>query len=79
MASKKTANKAQTKTIKPPILFSKTQEIITKITKQLDAPLLAYWNSNGGSVCQNDVIVLSDVLKHIGKCDKIYFFIKSSG
>ena len=71
--------KSQTKTIKPPILFSKTQEIINKITKQLDAPLLAYWNSNGGSVCQNDVIVLSDILKHIGKCDKIYFFIKSSG
>ena len=77
MASKKTPNK--TKTIKPPILFSKTQELISKITKQLDAPLLAYWNSNGGSVCQNDVIVLSDILKYINKCDKIYFFIKSSG
>ena len=77
MASKKTQNKA--KTIKPPILFSKTQELISKITKQLDAPLLAYWNSNGGSVCQNDVIVLSDILKYIDKCDKIYFFIKSSG
>ena len=37
--------KSQTKTIKPPILFSKTQEIINKIKKQLDAPLLAYWNS----------------------------------
>ena len=36
MASKKTSNKTQTKTIKPPILFSKTQEIISKITKQLD-------------------------------------------
>lgn len=77
MYSKKTQNKA--KTIKPPILFSKTQELISKITKQLDAPLLAYWNSNGGSVCQNDVIVLSDILKYINKCDKIYFFIKSSG
>ncbi|MEI0604071.1 hypothetical protein R4K55_07590 [Brachyspira alvinipulli] len=77
MSSKKTQNKA--KTIKPPILFSKTQELISKITKQLDAPLLAYWNSNGGSVCQNDVIVLSDILKYIDKCDKIYFFIKSSG
>ena len=77
MYSKKTQNKA--KTIKPPILFSKTQELISKITKQLDAPLLAYWNSNGGSVCQNDVIVLSDILKYIDKCDKIYFFIKSSG
>ena len=77
MASKKQQNK--TKTIKPPILFSKTQELISKITKQLDAPLLAYWNSNGGSVCQNDVIVLSDILKYINKCDKIYFFIKSSG
>ena len=77
MSSKKTQHKA--KTIKPPILFSKTQELISKITKQLDAPLLAYWNSNGGSVCQNDVIVLSDILKYIDKCDKIYFFIKSSG
>ncbi len=77
MASKKTTAKNQT--IKPPILFSKTQDIISKISNQLDAPLLSYWNSNGGSVCQNDVIVLSDILKHIGKCDKIYFFIKSSG
>lgn len=72
-------NNSKLKTNKPPILFSKTQEIINKISKKLDAPLLSYWNSNGGSVCQNDVIVLSDVLKYIGKCDKIYFFIKSSG
>lgn len=70
---------SKTKIIKPPILFSKTQALFSKIDSQLDAPLLAYWNSNNGNVCQNDVIVLSDILKHIGKCDKIYIFVKSSG
>lgn len=79
MAVKKTSNKPQIKTFKPPVLFSKTQEIINNITEELGAPLLVYWNSNGGSVCQNDVIVISHILKYIKKSDKIYLFIKSTG
>lgn len=77
MKEKNTKN--EVKISKPPVLFSKTQKIIAAIENKLDAPLLTYWNSQNGSVCQNDVIVFSEILGHIKKSDKLYIFIKSSG
>ena len=63
----------------PPILFSKTQDIITKITAQLGGTLITYWNNPGGSVCHNDVVALYEILEKIGRQETLYLFIKSSG
>ncbi|OLP17988.1 hypothetical protein BST81_13160 [Leptolyngbya sp. 'hensonii'] len=64
---------------KPPILFDKTQKIIEQIEEELDATFLSYWTSPNGSVCQNDVIGLYEVLQKIGTKNEIILFIKSDG
>lgn len=63
----------------PPILFEKTQSVIRQIESKLGQPLLTYWNSPNGSICDNDVIGLYGILQSIGKVNKLSFFIKSDG
>ncbi len=63
----------------PPVLFNKTQEIIRQIERQIDGRFIAYWNSTNGSVCQNDVQALDQLLHAQSKSEKIYIFIKSDG
>jgi hypothetical protein len=64
---------------KPPVLFDQTQKIIAKLEELLDGPLLTYWNSPGGSICQNDVVGFYEALKAIGRKNRIYLLIKSDG
>lgn len=64
---------------KPPILFSKTQKIITQVEKKLGMPFLSYWTSPNGSVCDHDVRGLYDILSHLGFCDELALCIKSVG
>ncbi|PID76432.1 MAG: hypothetical protein CSB24_06660 [Deltaproteobacteria bacterium] len=63
----------------PPVLFKKTQEVITKIEHILGSPLITYWSTDRGSVCGDDVVAFYELLESIGKQDTLYFFIKSSG
>lgn len=49
----------------PPRLFSKTQKILAELEANLNGPLLCYWNSNGGSICRNDVLALYRILEHV--------------
>ena len=73
-------NNIETKDIKqPPVLFSKTQEVILKLSEKLGGPLITYWNNQRGSVCANDVIALYNILEKIGHHQTIYYFIKSDG
>ena len=51
---------------KPPLLFEKTQTIIKQIENELNSTFLAYCTSTNGSVCQNDVAALQEVLQRIG-------------
>lgn len=69
--------KARTKV--PPILFAKTQNVISQIESKLGERLVTYWNSPNGSICNNDVIGLYGILRSIGKIDRLSFFIKSDG
>jgi hypothetical protein len=69
----------QVKVKQPPILFDKTQAIITRISESLGGPLIAYWNNPMGSVCQNDVVALYELLESLGRQETIHLFIKSSG
>ena len=63
----------------PPVLFSKTQAVINEITDKLGSPLITYWNNPRGSVCENDVIALYEILKRIGTHETLFLFIKSDG
>ena len=63
----------------PPVLFDKTQTLIAEITTRLGGPLIAYWNNPRGSVCDNDVVALYEILEKLGKQEIIYLFIKSDG
>jgi len=63
----------------PEVLTERTQKVIARIESKLDAPLITYWNSPGGSICANDVAGLYGLLQRIGKVDHLYFFIKSDG
>jgi hypothetical protein len=63
----------------PPLLFKKTQEVLKQVENLLGHRLLTYWNSNNGSICNNDVIGLYGILKSIGKTKDLSVFIKSDG
>jgi ATP-dependent protease ClpP protease subunit len=63
----------------PPLLFDDTQAIIIAIEKEIGRKLLVYWTSDRGSVCDNDVVALYEIFKHIGRSEDIALFIKSNG
>ncbi|TXH70309.1 MAG: hypothetical protein E6Q88_08550 [Lysobacteraceae bacterium] len=63
----------------PPVLFKKTQALLTKIGERLGAPVLAYWNSPRGSICHSDVLAAYALLEQLGKHELIYLFVKSDG
>jgi hypothetical protein len=65
--------------IKPPVLFSQTQDLIKEIEKHLGAKMICYWNSVNGSVCQNDVVTFYEMLKNLGEQKELYLFVKSGG
>src|SRR5581483_5688179 len=65
--------------VHPPILFERTQEVIGRLEQELGEPMLTYWNSNKGSICQNDVAGLYGLLQRLGKVDRLSMFIKSGG
>ncbi len=77
MPAKKTTRPVRIK--KPPVLFDKTQRLITRIEKQLGCRLIAYWTSPAGAVCNNDVLALYEVLSEIGQQDRVALCIKSDG
>src|SRR5512139_1092298 len=63
----------------PPVLFDKTQALITQLNSILWGTLITYWNNPRGSICQDDVVALYELLENLGKQEKIYLFLKSSG
>jgi serine dehydrogenase proteinase len=72
--------KRRPKIQKPPILFPQTQKLIARIEAKLGGPLLAYWSSANGSVCQDDVVVMHDHCRTaFTKNQPLALFIKSSG
>ncbi len=78
MAPKKQQKKTH-KEKQPPILFDKTQAIISQVNKLLGGTVVTYFNNPRGSVCHDDVVALYELLQKIGRQKKIYLFLKSSG
>jgi len=73
------ASAAARKINRPPVLFEKTQKIIAEIEGKMRRPLLTYWNSTRGSVCQNDVVGLHEILRGRERTKELALFIKSGG
>lgn len=63
----------------PPVLFKETQQTISRLESILGMPLVVYWNSFNGSVCQNDVMAFYELFKKIGRNERVAIFVKSSG
>jgi len=75
----KAATKRNVKLKKPPILTAKTQKLLALLQAQLKLPVLVYWTSTGGSICQNDVIAMSKLLGPAKRQSKVALFLKSEG
>ena len=65
--------------VEPPVLFERTQQIVDRLEERLGEPLITYWNSSKGSICQNDVAGLYGLLQRLGKVDRLSLLIKSDG
>src|SRR6185436_17769295 len=63
----------------PPLLFGKTQDVIKRIQRKVKGVFLTYWTSTSGSVCDNDVMAMHDLLKAMGRQKKLTLFVKSDG
>jgi len=64
---------------RPPVLFNRTQRVIQRLETDLRCAFVSYWNSNNGSVCQNDVVGIYGVLRKLGPQARMILFIKSDG
>ena len=75
-----TASPARRRKLKiPPQLMKRTQPVIKRLSAIIGEPVLTYWNSKNGSICQNDVIGLYALLRSTGKLKRMSFFVKSDG
>jgi hypothetical protein len=72
-------SRSKPKIKKPPVLFPKTQRIVQSIAKKTGGVFICYWNSPDGSVCQNDVQALYEVLEGMEGDRDFYLFLKSGG
>ncbi len=61
------------------MLTKQTQAIFTRFEKEMGLPLLAYWTSSGGSICQNDVMAMAQLLETRKHGNSVGLFLKSDG
>jgi hypothetical protein len=53
--------------------------MLGRLQKRLGIPVLVYWVSTGGSICQNDVTAMSAMLGPAGRAAHVGLFLKSDG
>jgi hypothetical protein len=63
----------------PPVLIEKTQALLRKVQSEVDGVLLTYWTSTSGSVCDNDVMALQELLQDLGPQPRLTLLVKSDG
>ncbi|WP_251359970.1 ATP-dependent Clp protease proteolytic subunit [Kangiella sp. TOML190] len=63
----------------PPVLFNETQALIRDIESHINRKLICYWTSHRGAICDNDVIAMYEILKNLGRQERVGLFIKSDG
>jgi len=64
---------------KPPMLIERTQPVLDKLSTLLGEPVITYWISSKGSICQSDVASLYALLRNMGSIDRLSLFVKSDG
>lgn len=64
---------------KPPLLTERTQELLGQLQQRLGIPVLVYWVSAGGSICQNDVMATATLLGPARRAARVGLFLKSDG
>lgn len=72
-------SKAKVKIQRPPILTAQTQKLVVALQQELQLPVLVYWVSSSGSICQNDVMAMSRLLGPAAKQPEVALFLKSDG
>jgi hypothetical protein len=63
----------------PPLLFDKTQRVLERIERRVRGTFLTYWTSTSGSVCDNDVLALHEILRTLGARERLTLLVKSDG
>ena len=63
----------------PPLLYDRTQEVLRNLQRRVEGTLLTYWTSASGSVCDNDVMAMHELLRETGPVDHLTLFVKSDG
>jgi serine dehydrogenase proteinase len=63
----------------PPLLFDATQRVLARIQRRVEGTFISYWTSTSGSVCDNDVLALHELLRATGRQRTITLFVKSDG
>lgn len=61
------------------VLTEKTQAVLQKIKERLKMPVIVYWASNRGTLCQGDVAALSRLLGPPKRQRKATLFLRSEG
>lgn len=61
------------------IFAEQTQGKIKALESRLKTPVVVYWTSTRGSVCQNDVTAMSRLLSRSKRQRRVSLFLKSSG
>jgi hypothetical protein len=74
-----TENRAQAVPKRKRIFAEQTQGKIEALESRLKTPVVVYWTSTRGSVCQNDVTAMSRLLSRSKRQRKVSLFLKSSG
>src|SRR5262245_40328457 len=63
----------------PPLLFDRSQKLIERIRPHVQGTFLTYWMSTSGSVCDNDVMAMHELLQEMGPQRAVTLFVKSDG
>src|SRR5262245_53950128 len=63
----------------PPVLFEKTQQAMARVQRRVPGAMITYWTSTSGSVCDNDVLALHEILERIGRQTQLTLLVKSDG
>jgi hypothetical protein len=64
---------------KPPMLIERTQPVLERLSNLLGEPVITYWISSKGSICQSDVASLYALLRNVGSIERLSLFVKSDG
>jgi hypothetical protein len=61
------------------MLIERTQPVLERLSRLLGEPVITYWISSKGSICQSDVASLYALLRNVGTIDRLSVFVKSDG